>query len=118
MTRIITVTIFSRCRFQYRKRYEVTCDIDENGAEQNGTGGFNTASGMRSHVTREVVRPWAGMDAFQYRKRYEVTCDTFISLMSRNSLTFQYRKRYEVTCDSKPFYHIHYLLLVSIPQAV
>ncbi len=36
--------------FQYRKRYEITCDIKE---------------------FREVTEPWP----FQYRKRYEITCD-------------------------------------------
>ena len=36
--------------FQYRKRYEVTCDITANGVL--------------------VID-----DGFQYRKRYEVTCD-------------------------------------------
>ena len=37
--------------FQYRKRYEVTCDKDE------------------------LVRYSEEADKFQYRKRYEVTCD-------------------------------------------
>ena len=36
--------------FQYRKRYEVTCDhIDQRVREERS--GFNTASGMRSHAT-------------------------------------------------------------------
>ena len=38
-------------RFQYRKRYEITCDDHDQNA-----------------VNRE--REW-----FQYRKRYEITCD-------------------------------------------
>ena len=62
---------------------------------------FNTASGMRSHVTeRKPMSPRAGM-TFQYRKRYEVTCDLRpgrIDLILE--IPFQYRKRYEVTCDS------------------
>ena len=37
-------------QFQYRKRYEVTCDVD---------------AGFYGTITFE----------FQYRKRYEVTCD-------------------------------------------
>ena len=37
--------------------------------------GFNTASGMRSHVTREFVNGAKFDYEFQYRKRYEVTCD-------------------------------------------
>ena len=40
-------------QFQYRKRYEVTCD-----SEEVFTNGFVD-------------------DQFQYRKRYEVTCDPF-----------------------------------------
>ena len=39
-------------------------------------GGFNTASGMRSHVTaRGEILP-CELARFQYRKRYEVTCDS------------------------------------------
>ena len=61
--------------FQYRKRYEVTCDeIIENLAVE----------------TR---------NAFQYRKRYEVTCDVKLKPLPTKSSVFQYRKRYEVTCD-------------------
>ena len=37
--------------FQYRKRYEITCDI-----EKTNFSGANVT--------------------FQYRKRYEITCDT------------------------------------------
>ena len=38
--------------FQYRKRYEVTCDEEVFVCEKSDVKGFNTASGMRSHVTR------------------------------------------------------------------
>ena len=38
-------------KFQYRKRYEVTCDIIAAVAGAAVGAGFNTASGMRSHVT-------------------------------------------------------------------
>ena len=37
--------------FQYRKRYEVTCDIIIGCGTAAMMNGFNTASGMRSHVT-------------------------------------------------------------------
>ena len=63
-------------------------------------GSFNTASGMRSHVT-----PLGSWDekipgGFQYRKRYEVTCDAQSQcLLVAGQWRFQYRKRYEVTCD-------------------
>ena len=61
--------------FQYRKRYEVTCDLKSN--------------------TVSLIEL-----AFQYRKRYEVTCD-FMKNCNPVVLfvEFQYRKRYEVTCD-------------------
>ena len=37
--------------FQYRKRYEITCDVVELLGKVLNLRGFNTASGMRSHVT-------------------------------------------------------------------
>ena len=57
--------------------------------------GFNTASGMRSHVTR------------RRRRRYAYPHEEF-----------QYRKRYEVTCDSEDAYPEGIQQTVSIPQAV
>ena len=64
-------------RFQYRKRYEVTCDFLED----------------EPQTMKDVE--------FQYRKRYEVTCDLqgIGKCLVRHGV-FQYRKRYEVTCDS------------------
>ena len=38
--------------FQYRKRYEITCDIAIGVGGYYAYQSFNTASGMRSHVTR------------------------------------------------------------------
>ena len=38
--------------FQYRKRYEVTCDCRPGLVTGRKLKGFNTASGMRSHATR------------------------------------------------------------------
>ena len=62
-------------RFQYRKRYEVTCDS-------------------------RTLKTFITSISFQYRKRYEVTCDPdFIAFMKAYDQGFQYRKRYEVTCD-------------------
>ena len=61
--------------FQYRKQYEVTCDLNEKGKRAKNS-------------------------MFQYRKRYEVTCDMDSPILTEhNILMFQYRKRYEVTCD-------------------
>ena len=45
--------------FQYRKRYEVTCDVNVE------------------------VPPAALPDLFQYRKRYEVTCDALLPIPIR-----------------------------------
>ena len=61
--------------------------------------GFNTASGMRSHVTVNAVEEEWVTEEFQYRKRYEVTCDITESTDTESLKLFQYRKRYEVTCD-------------------
>ena len=89
--------------FQYRKRYEVTCDVENVMRERDRIERFNTASGMRSHVTLDLAIENRKMGLFQYRKRYEVTCDTAIfERMPGSRATFQYRKRYEVTCDENP----------------
>ena len=60
--------------FQYRKRYEVTCDM--------------------RHSKKKLL-----LKGFQYRKRYEVTCDNERLNWKKLEAEFQYRKRYEVTCD-------------------
>ena len=41
-------------QFQYRKRYEVTCDVGFN-FSRHLILSFNTASGMRSHVTGRSI---------------------------------------------------------------
>ena len=64
-----------RAMFQYRKRYEVTCDVLEHLRTFIVGRCFNTASGMRSHVTPKQYPGAAAWIKFQYRKRYEVTCD-------------------------------------------
>ena len=85
--------------FQYRKRYEITWDLMR-GLPGTGKSSFNTASGMRSHVTCKSDEERAESDAFQYRKRYEITCDQSRARRCRYQLLkFQYRKRYEITCD-------------------
>ena len=38
-------------KFQYRKRYEITCDANPEAVTVTPDESFNTASGMRSHVT-------------------------------------------------------------------
>ena len=46
-----------RFMFQYRKRYEITCDSRSRKDSSAMSRRFNTASGMRSHVTTlEVMR--------------------------------------------------------------
>ena len=64
-------------QFQYRKRYEVTCDDN--------------------HPVYDAL---IELRKFQYRKRYEVTCDLKMLRQYIRCSLFQYRKRYEVTCDS------------------
>ena len=55
---------------------------------------------MRSHVTRDVIRPKVNDLKFQYRKRYEITCDYLEYVLYTSFIkSFQYRKRYEITCD-------------------
>ena len=89
--------------FQYRKRYEVTCDPMKVSPVRSLMGSFNTASGMRSHVTSGTSRTSTRKFLkFQYRKRYEVTCDVKFIDDAITDLRFQYRKRYEVTCDWVP----------------
>ena len=61
--------------FQYRKRYEITCDLTGEYEQTPSFFGFNTASGMRSHVTAVCLDISVVRLAFQYRKRYEITCD-------------------------------------------
>ena len=61
--------------FQYRKRYEVTCDEMKRIVQDYFKWCFNTASGMRSHATINAAAAALLERKFQYRKRYEVTCD-------------------------------------------
>ena len=87
-------------KFQYRKRYEITCDSTEKRGRREEFASFNTASGMRSHVTHHPKKYQYTSYRFQYRKRYEITCDTVTCLSQASiSIWFQYRKRYEITCD-------------------
>ena len=90
--------------FQYRKRYEVTCDT-RGRVDRNSTKGcFNTASGMRSHVTSHPLHVPAGLIGFNTASgmRSHVTR----KFNDKRSLgkAFQYRKRYEVTCDYSTIY--------------
>ena len=81
-------------KFQYRKRYEVTCDV------------------FLHTVVSEFLRK------FQYRKRYEVTCDVLGDGLPRGHRRFNTASgmRSHVT---KPFQHLtKQMPLVSIPQAV
>ena len=81
-------------QFQYRKRYEITCDAVGVAIGAGGLYGFNTASGMRSHVTAKQQQDEPRGGAFQYRKRYEITCDNISNKLKGRRL------------------------MVSIPQAV
>ena len=87
--------------FQYRKRYEVTCDSKSSSAQFRSVWRFNTASGMRSHVTRQNDGRQVG-EAVRFntasgmRSHVTANANWDKAFLSR----FQYRKRYEVTCDS------------------
>ena len=81
-------------QFQYRKRYEITCD-------------------------ENVIAEPSFIEEFQYRKRYEITCDTRINPTDeQDNYKFQYRKRYEITCDDAHQQERSSSAHVSIPQAV
>ena len=67
--------------FQYRKRYEITCDVYVPNYKEEKQMCFNTASGMRSHVTTVVNTKSRSTTMFQYRKRYEITCDFPLFIM-------------------------------------
>ena len=82
-----------------RKRYEVTCDGGLRHPQPHVAESFNTASGMRSHVTEERNDLEGDRVWFQYRKRYEITCDPRGITLRLFPILFQYRKRYEITCD-------------------
>ena len=49
--KIISILTVAVVAFQYRKRYEITCDLVWSVARKPPKFCFNTASGMRSHVT-------------------------------------------------------------------
>ena len=112
--------------FQYRKRYEVTCDFRFDVNVEVPPTGFNTASGMRSHVTGrikvqipsitgEVSIPqavwghmwlicngtisWFEFSGFNTASGMRSHVTDIPSPQPEDSRSFQYRKRYEVTCD-------------------
>ena len=114
-----------RYSFQYRKRYEVTCDLRLLETIRYCLRSFNTASGMRSHVTIAVL-PFSSTTSSSFNTasgmRSHVTSLAILgsinsfrgfntasgmrshvtwqnSCPQQQSAQFQYRKRYEVTCD-------------------
>ena len=105
--------------FQYRKRYEVTCDKAATAFIAYKAASFNTASGMRSHVTTMPTRSTQVATSFNTASgmRSHVTLISFGVLIREPK--FQYRKRYEVTCDEQRLHDLlEYYVQVSIPQAV
>ena len=64
MTNSETVAKAAGEEFQYRKRYEITCDFHEAICVDSVYGSFNTASGMRSHVTARGLPPRARFFGF------------------------------------------------------
>ena len=79
--------------FQYRKRYEITCD-ECAWSPCLARSSFNTASGMRSHVTRKCKANLQALGSFN-------TASGMRSHVTRRCSLHQHRSR-----------------LVSIPQAV
>ena len=133
----------SAVAFQYRKRYEVTCDVYVFTEEDFEVGGFQYRKRYEVTCDKAAACENPRFPAFQYRKRYEVTCDvcdvTIVEVAPprfntasgmRSHVTsrrrgatpsrsaFQYRKRYEVTCDVNLSKNICICCDVSIPQAV
>ena len=104
--------------FQYRKRYEITCDSRSLADWLN-----DELVSIPQAVWDHMWRPSSGrsrttLRTFQYRKRYEITCDLMMLNPSVRDVKFQYRKRYEITCDAKVNWDRAFLSRVSIPQAV
>ena len=81
---------------------------------------FNTASGMRSHVTAKKKAGLKLEYKFQYRKRYEITCD----LQMSEDYRFHPDRRFNTASGMRshvtawPSSARKNGLKVSIPQAV
>ena len=129
--------------FQYRKRYEITCDLNDAVNTVLSGSSFNTASGMRSHVTNKVCsgkrfrigfNTASGMRSHvTSRHAYYANLSPEVSIPQavwdhmwhedryrscHRSCKFQYRKRYEITCDTSFQEEGAINISVSIPQAV
>ena len=62
--------------FQYRKRYEVTCDDLKKKRKENESLKVSIPQAVWGHMWPRDLRSSKYADnPFQYRKRYEVTCD-------------------------------------------
>ena len=105
--------------FQYRKRYEITCDAMVEDALAKGHIEVSIPQAVWDHMwPLDGYGYGANFEAFQYRKRYEITCDVTTSLVRSTYVRFQYRKRYEITCDCFVRDRSRLRFHVSIPQAV
>ena len=119
VTTVDSETTTVRHMFQYRKRYEVTCDVEQAVIPGDVPTGFNTASGMRSHVTFWRTANIGSFMGFQYRKRYEVTCDRLL-VLSLLRLLRSFNTASGMRSHVTPDYHAccNRCSFVSIPQAV
>ena len=104
--------------FQYRKRYEVTCDYTVICLAKHSETSFNTASGMRSHVTEVMRREIKVESSFNTASGMRSHVTSIVKEEADMKVLFQYRKRYEVTCDLGEYHELNSNKLVSIPQAV
>ena len=79
---------------------------------------FNTASGMRSHVTWKLEHQTTVLYRFNTASGMRSHVTFVLSNRSVSPERFQYRKRYEVTCDKGKREAKKIDTRVSIPQAV
>ena len=104
--------------FQYRKRYEITCDSKKTWLGKVNMWSFNTASGMRSHVTADRVELRGRAFGFNTASgmRSHVTKQWSCIRANRRSFNTASGMRSHVTGEWSPF--DTWILYVSIPQAV
>ena len=108
--------------FQYRKRYEVTCD-PKTKSHASSAPLVSIPQAVWGHMWL-ILRPeaWVWTFTFQYRKRYEVTCDLIL-------LCFETRRSFMDVYVSIPqavwghmwpdyVFSPRNIIVVSIPQAV
>ena len=85
--------------FQYRKRYEVYCNLRDCELSKKFDGCFNTASGMRSIAILYFAGglfKWGRFNTASGMRSIAIVIPRKIEAVW---ISFQYRKRYEVYCN-------------------